>query len=306
MHKLYAHNRIITMQKIFPSKKKAFSLVELSMVIIVIGLLISGVTAGGSLVKNSRISSARSITLSSQIVTIPGMVLWLENSAKDSFSASQINGGAQITNWYNREPSNYLVKNNLTTTASNNVLYQDTSTNNIPAVNMNVTGNMTLANFAGSTLATSTVVIVFKPTSQTSGTAMVIADSGASANTTCSIGIKNNAVSLNAGNAVDSSTTTNPASFTMGNSYILMVYFNGANSKVFANNITEVGGAGAILGAGTNALDGLTIGANKSGANGIAAEISEVIVYNRVLKDTEKNDVMGYLSKKYKISVTGA
>ena len=193
MHKLYARNRIITMQKIFPSKKKAFSLVELSMVIIVIGLLISGVTAGGSLVKNSRISSARSITLSSQIVTIPGMVLWLENSAKDSFSASQINGGAQITNWYNREPSNYLVKNNLTTTASNNVLYQDTSTNNIPAVNMNVTGNMTLANFAGSTLATSTVVIVFKPTSQTSGTAMVIADSGASANTTCSIGIKNNA-----------------------------------------------------------------------------------------------------------------
>jgi len=293
------------MQKI-SHRKKAFSLVELSVVMIIIGLLIASVTAGGSLVKNSRVSSARSITLSSQIITIPGMVLWVENSAKDSFSASQIKTGAQITTWYNREPSNYLVKNNLTTTASNNVLYEDTSTNNIPAVNIKSGGKIALANFAGSTLTTSTVVIVFKPTTATSSTAMVIADSGASGNVTCSIGIKNNAISLNAGTIANSSTTTNPASFTMGNSYILMVYFNGANSKVFSNNITEVGGAGAFLGAGTNALDGLTVGTNKSGINGIATEISEVIVYNRVLKDTEKNDVMGYLSKKYKISVTGA
>jgi len=294
------------MQKIFHSKK-AFSLMELSIVIIIIGTLIVGITSGRSLIRSSRVSAARSITLSSQIVTIPGMVLWLESSVKDSFTNSQTINDSQVTTWYNREPAGYLIKNNLTTTASTNVVYKESGTNDIPSLNMTTSGKMTLSNFAGSALTTSTIAIVFKPKIAPSTVEMTIIDSGAAANATCSIGIKNNAISLNAGTSIDSSTTTNPPSFVVDNSYILMVYFNGANSKVFSNNTVEIGGGGAVLnlGTNTNALDGITVGADKSGDKGIAAEISEVIIYNRVLKDTERQDVMSYLSKKYKIAVSG-
>ncbi len=285
--------------------KKAFSLIELSMVMVIIGLLIVGIAGGRNLIRNSKIASARAITLSSQIVAIPGMVLWLENSTNESFLSSQITEGKQITTWYNREPSGYLLKNNLTTSASNNVIYKSLSTNDIPAVNMTVAGNMNLANFTGSTLTTSTIIIVFKPTTTTSSTEMTLLDSGASTNADCSIGIKNDRVVLNAGSTVETSTSVNPASFVSGSPYILAVYFNGTSSKVFSNNVTEIGGSGAVLSAGTNALDGLTLGANKSGANGIAAEISEAVVFNRILKDTERQDVMSYLSRKYKITVTG-
>ncbi len=286
-------------------KKEAFSLVELSIVLIIIGLLIAGITSGRNLVRSSKLSSARSVTLSSQIVTIPGMVLWAESTTKDAFLNSQTVDSSQLTTWYNREPSGFLVKNNLTTSASNNVTYKELSTNDLPALNMTVAGNISLANFSGSALTESTVVIVFKPTVAPSGTAVTIADSGASGNLTSSIAIRNNQVTLDAGLTANSSTLTNPATFALNGEYILMVYFGGTFSKVFVNNTTEVGGAGAVLNAGTNALNGLTVGANKSGASGIAAEISEVIVYNRVLKDTERQDVMGYLSKKYKITVTG-
>jgi len=285
--------------------KRAFSLIELSIVLIIIGLLIAGITSGRNLVRASKLSSGRSITLASQIVTIPGMVLWTESTTKDSFLNTESIDSNQLTTWYNREPSGFLVSNNFTTSASSNVIYEEVSTNELPAVNMTVAGNMSLANFSSSVLSAATIAIVFKPTVAPTSTATTIADAGASGNSTASIGIKSDRVSLNFGSAVETSTVTNPASFSLDGLYILVVYLNGASSKVFVNNATEVGGSGAVLSAGTNALNGVTIGANKSGSSGIAAEISEVIIYNRVLKDTERQDMMSYLSTKYKITVTG-
>jgi prepilin-type N-terminal cleavage/methylation domain-containing protein len=46
------------MKKTFSSKKSAFSLIELSIVLIIIGLLIAGVTGGASLIKSSQLRSA--------------------------------------------------------------------------------------------------------------------------------------------------------------------------------------------------------------------------------------------------------
>lgn len=46
------------MKKTFSSKKSAFSLIELSIVLIIIGLLIAGVTGGASLIKSSELRSA--------------------------------------------------------------------------------------------------------------------------------------------------------------------------------------------------------------------------------------------------------
>jgi prepilin-type N-terminal cleavage/methylation domain-containing protein len=46
------------MKKTFSTKKSAFSLIELSIVLIIIGLLIAGVTGGASLIKSSELRSA--------------------------------------------------------------------------------------------------------------------------------------------------------------------------------------------------------------------------------------------------------
>jgi len=48
------------MKKTFSSKKSAFSLIELSIVLIIIGLLIAGITGGASLIKNSELRAAAS------------------------------------------------------------------------------------------------------------------------------------------------------------------------------------------------------------------------------------------------------
>jgi prepilin-type N-terminal cleavage/methylation domain-containing protein len=46
------------MKKTFSPKKKAFSLIELSIVLIIIGLLIAGITGGASLIKSSELRAA--------------------------------------------------------------------------------------------------------------------------------------------------------------------------------------------------------------------------------------------------------
>jgi len=53
---------------------KAFSLIELSIVILVIGVLIAGVSQGGKMITKFRISAAASLTNSSPVHSIKNLV----------------------------------------------------------------------------------------------------------------------------------------------------------------------------------------------------------------------------------------
>ena len=56
---------------IFKKYQKAFSLVELSMVILIIGILIAGVSQGIDLYEDFRINTAKTLTLNSINVIMP-------------------------------------------------------------------------------------------------------------------------------------------------------------------------------------------------------------------------------------------
>ncbi len=91
------------MKKTFSKKKSAFSLIELSIVLIVIGLLIAGITGGASLIKSSELRSvmgeARGYAVAvnafySQFNALPG-------DYATSISASDVvgDGDGQIEYW---------------------------------------------------------------------------------------------------------------------------------------------------------------------------------------------------------------
>lgn len=300
------------MQKI-NRKKLAFTLIELSIVILIIGSLAAIILGSKSLVAIGKVSTAIAMTLDSQITSITGMVAWYESSLSDSFpGANEVNGTA-ITYWYNREPSTYVNKNILVPNGSNNT-FNASGINNIPDVSFSGTKPMVLSIYSASSwnastfvqgpIPSPTVIIVFRPNTLAVNTTYNILDSAISSST-CSIAIKNptatsSTVILNAGSSVG---VTPLISFAAGGSYILATTFNAGSSYVFVNTITGVKVGSSV---GTNNLNGLTIG-NGQGAStgGVIADIAEVIVYNRVLNSTELQDVMSYLSKKYKITVTG-
>jgi prepilin-type N-terminal cleavage/methylation domain-containing protein len=66
--------------------RKAFSLIELSIVILIIGILVAGVTQSSRLVKGMRLSTAQKITSSSDVNSISDMVMWLEATQDFAFA----------------------------------------------------------------------------------------------------------------------------------------------------------------------------------------------------------------------------
>lgn len=81
-------------------KKSAFSVIELSIVILVIGLLIGGVLQGSRLLSKSRLEHARSLTESSPVNSIKGLVAWFETTLEQSFLDSETNNGSTISEWH--------------------------------------------------------------------------------------------------------------------------------------------------------------------------------------------------------------
>ena len=82
---------------------RGFTLIELSAVIAIIGILIAGVMTAPSLVKKSKIAAAQSLTKASPIAGITDNALWLESSLEGSFKDTETSTGDAVTTWYDQK-----------------------------------------------------------------------------------------------------------------------------------------------------------------------------------------------------------
>ena len=86
----YYSIKIYFLQKYkFMKKKQAFSLIELSIVILIIGILVAGVTQSSRLVNQFRINSLRQLVVNSPVNSIKDLSLWLETTQTESFIESE-------------------------------------------------------------------------------------------------------------------------------------------------------------------------------------------------------------------------
>ena len=65
--------------------KLGFSLIEISVVVLIIGVLIAAITTGTDLVKRSKLASARNLSSNSSIYGMKDLVLWFEPSLPTVF-----------------------------------------------------------------------------------------------------------------------------------------------------------------------------------------------------------------------------
>ena len=66
--------------------KKAFSLIEISIVILVVGILIAGISKGLDLVNDMRIATARALTDKAPMFGMENLELWLETTSENSLA----------------------------------------------------------------------------------------------------------------------------------------------------------------------------------------------------------------------------
>lgn len=142
--------------------RSGFSLVELSIVLLIIGIVVAGITSGSVLIQSAKISGARQLTISTPVVQkTPNLGLWLETTRRDSFDTIKVDEN-EIPVWNDLTLVNngkyVAVDAGGTTTPT----YDVDAINGLPGVKMDgLDDYLTIADFKADAYMTLFVVGVF-------------------------------------------------------------------------------------------------------------------------------------------------
>lgn len=84
--------------------KKAFSLVEISIVILVIGILIAGISKGVDLVYDMRLATARALTDKAPMFGMENLEMWLETTSENSLATGTGTNFTDVKNPNDNDP----------------------------------------------------------------------------------------------------------------------------------------------------------------------------------------------------------
>jgi len=327
-------------------KNKAFSLVELSVVILIIGILVAGVTQSGRLIRQIKLSTARSITASSDVASIRDITAWFEASTEGVFT--DINGNTDVEDkveiniWRDTNPQKSKGdKPQLINTASGaKPKYVSNGINGIPSVYFD--GG---ADKAGSFPSDGTADFIYSTDAPTmpllskdqtySMFAVFRADLGKVETNAIVTQIGGNTASLSdqefasigffgsTGNAgkpglvtgstealswIKDARISDQTNYIVGAlvDFVAPATIAKESVKLYVNSLTPIAsyGAAKINFVKTDVVaTKFIIGANAKStpSDHFTGLVSEVIVFDRKLKDEEAQSVMKYLRKKYNI-----
>lgn len=278
-------------------KKLAFSLIELSIVILIIGIIIAGIVGGNKLVTLSNLTKARQLTNSSPVNGIEDLALWLETTSKNSFPTT-LNNGDSVTAWNDINPQLSLKKNFINAAYPGGAIpsYTSNAINGLPAMAFNMNSCMVSVNsISYSDTAPKSQITIFMVGSNALGIgAVFIAQNSSLSNRIGNIEIDTNRLRFNMVSTAltGTSSVVKPSiMMIMKNSSQMIIYKNGALDASVANSSTVTPSTAPIY---VGCLD-------PSYGYSVAGFIGEVIIYNRAISDFERQQVEQYLSKKWGI-----
>jgi prepilin-type N-terminal cleavage/methylation domain-containing protein len=301
----------------YKTVNKAFSLIELSVVILVIGILVIGITQGSRIMSQAKISAAQSLTTNSSIASINGLSMWLEatdeaNIVPGAVSATvygNVADGASVSKWRDRNPHSAAKIVMSTSVANNRPTYVRKGINNLPSLSFNGSTNFMSANAApiGAGDDDYTIIVVWRPLTLPANSLILEQrpSSGSSDQRYAIMHVYSSSLFF-ASYAGDTSTL---ATVSANTNYINIMTIN--NSKA-SNNVAGYSNSNTGVLRTTSASPSLlnvaadifVIGGRSSGNNNINALVSEMIIYNRALKQSEIVAINEYLSKKYSIRLS--
>lgn len=284
-------------------KYQAFSLLEASIILVVIAIIVSSIIEGADLVAKTKLKNARSLTLNSPVTSTENLIVWYETSLEDSFDELERFDGQTVSTWYDIN-SNNIVRNNATqSTDDYKPLFKERVINGgISAVRFD--GSDDYLEFDGTKLINTgyTIFVVEqRRAAVSSGISPLMGGTTGSANqnlhliyryeTTMRFGQYSNDMDYTIG----SYTTPTPRihtfllSTTDGKEY----WLNGGDS------------ADASSSSQTDTLTSYTSSAlGKYLSNYFNGDLAEIIIFNRSLTTTERQAIESYLSKKYNITIS--
>lgn len=295
--------------------KRAFSLLEISIVITIIAIFIAAVTQGSNLLAKFRINNARTLTQNSPVTSIPNLGLWLETTSESSFRTeyadnSPLSGSLGSNVWYDLNTQLAKPNNALSTSDSpysSNPLYVEKGINSIPALSFNGTSQyLDFTNPAVLASTSYTVFVVEQPSKAASGYNYFLASKSAcSANECFSMGhnfSSGYALYMSHSSNTIITTSTEIAGLTYKTSPQIHsgIFSLSSGKKYFLN-----GTAGKSDSVTSAIVDNASMSIGQGNTSGYyQGLIGEIIIFTRTLTKAERWAIESYLGQKWGISVT--
>ena len=274
--------------------RRAFSLLEVSVTIIIIGILLVAVIGSKQMIKKSRILSAQSETRSSPIISIPDNKLWLESSLDDESFGEGLSTGDAITSWSDAS----LTKDKTTITLEGTGPTYSNSINHVQAVKFDstsATNHLKIVNPEFLNNTDYTIIILENKLSQNTGGGNYLLGTSGS----FSIGYESETsiIQSNDGSVSGDNQASVEATYSNKPRMLVFTHTSATGNKFYVNgtlaNEDSSDEAKAHL-ADLSTAAPLKIGKNYNG------EIGELVIFDRNLKNTERKDIEDYLSDKWK------
>jgi prepilin-type N-terminal cleavage/methylation domain-containing protein len=285
---------------------KAFSLIELSIVLLIIGIIIAGVTQSSSLLKKAKLLFACASVQSSPVSGIEGLILWLETTCDKSFAGTLPDNGSEVNTWYDINPQS---SNHSDVTIHNQdhpVLFTYDCINGLPCLKSTPFSSSyfkSSTNISPSVSPELTIFMVLKIQTMQNNTNYFAGFGGSSVNNR---GMRvGDLFYVHSGNSLDQTFSAVPT--TQSPTLISISYkSNISNGSNFFLN-----GGPASTPFTDSTVDDISqfSGLHENIKIGFLSDYgytAEFIAYNRALKDDERKSVEKYLAKKWGITITSS
>lgn len=297
-------------------RKNAFSLIELSMVILIIGIIVAGLTNYSRLLKEIKLTGARSMTASSVVPAIPNLVVWFETSLEKSFDTTLITGN-KVTAWNNINPLSSDKYQFVSTNPTYQPTYTESGINGLPSIIFN-NSHMFLYNFKIG--ANYTFFYVFQASTIHPSSSGIINIGDFSQAGLIYFEIQQPVAAYLGLNrrmrALHRASSGSPENDNYANSvgivndkkdYIYAYIRNNQTNKAkfYSNGVEYTDPAYSLASVPALTSANLTIFIGNLLPTNLARPflgmLSELIIYDKILTTEELNEVTGYLLKKYRI-----
>jgi hypothetical protein len=297
--------------------KKAFSLVELSMIILIIGMLIAGISQGIDLYQDSRLTTARSLTKNSRVGRIPDLVSWYETTAENVFSSGtssfkdieKIQADQKINRWKDSNPNSVYKYDATQTTDANQPKIIFDRDSSLPIVRFD--GNPRFLALPDGTV----------PFGNSEYTVIFISKYDPTCSDRCGVLGSGNYGTNNQTNAFRYTITSaknvynywwyvdivSPENAISPNKFQIFVFdYNKVTRNIYINgvNVKSISSSGRE---GTKSNNTMGLTCSTSGCSGgseyLIGSIADLIIYDRALLSNERKSIETYLSKKWSIKI---
>jgi prepilin-type N-terminal cleavage/methylation domain-containing protein len=287
-------------------KKRAFTLIEIAVVIIVIGVLIAGISQAMEMFAEASLKSARNLSKSSRLGRIDDLTLWFDATSEKAFDKEKDDNSA-VSIWKDTNPKSTTSISSSSSIASLYPSYTLSAINSLPAVSFKKTSSLvgncvTVPNESFINNSEDfTLYLIYSPKTLDDG--IILEKNNASVTTfPFSLELLSGSYKFSVKNSTSTISVTSPKQAIIKTPNLIRL------SRIKGSQIEIV-----IDGVSTTETDTLTsstfnnaelsIGCRNGStpANFISGDFGETAFFNRNINVKEKAEIEEYLYKKWKM-----